>query len=455
MGSLSLYFSDFSLGRTIAVLLAVAALASFDLSRRYRHHRTHYLFACILGTVLSTGLIKVAVVFLNSSLQQNGVAMALAVLLIVIGWKALFGPWEAATKTTMLGTFLFWIGLYILLTDAPENRLVRVIAALVALVPAAVWCFLFLKYHRERFSSVILLFLSGMLATVPILFYDSLVRHGVTLDFFLFTITPVSFNQSSQAFAAGQLLNGAVRTALLGSFVSFLIVGLIEEVSKFWVLKQSGKRIFTSVDDVLQLSIITAIGFAFAENIVNPTYFTGFIREFLMHPSGRDMAGFVTNVLGRSVLTTMVHVLSTGVAGYFLGRAIFARPFIEESEKRGALFSVHSMLHRLLRLPEEQIMRIEMMSIGLVSAIVLHSAFNFLVTLPDLLPGHPQSVGQLTGMPDNVLLRNIPLLLLPSLFYVVGGFWLLTELCLRRENQKERGHAVTTEVFIEEEPEIM
>ncbi len=455
MGSLSLFLSDFSLGRTIAVVLAVMALASFDLSQRLRHRRTHYLFACLLGTVLSVGLIKITTIFLTSGLTQNAVTMALAVLLLVLGWKALFGPWEAATKATVLGTFLFWIALTMLLNDAPENRTIRILAALVALVPAAVWCLLFLRYHRERFSSVLLMFLSGMLATVPILFYDSLVRNAVTLDFFLFRITPESFNQSSQAFAAGQLLDGGVRTALLGSFVSFLIVALIEEGSKFWVLSRSGRAIFTSIDDVLQLSIIVAIGFAFAENIVNPTYFSGFVRDFLLNPASRDIPGFLTNVLGRSVLTTMVHVVSTGVAGYFLGRAIFARPFLEEEQRRGAFFSIHSMLHRTLRLREESILRVEMITIGLTCAILLHSAFNFLVTLPDMLPGHPQSLGALLHAPEGSFLQSIPFLLLPSLFYVVGGFWLLTELCLRRENQKERGHVVVREVLIEEEPEVM
>lgn len=455
MGSLSLFLSDFSLGRTIAVVLAVTALASFDLIQRVRHRRTHYLFACVLGTVLSVGLIKITTIFLTSGLPQNAVTMALAVLLLVLGWKALFGPWEAATKVTVLGTFLFWIALTILLRDPPDSRMVRVLAAGVALVPAAVWCLLFLKYHRERFSSVLLLFLSGMLATVPILFYDALVRHGVTLNFFLFTVTPESFNQSSQAFAAGQLVGGGVRTALLGSFVSFLIVGFIEEGSKLWVLQKSGQRIFSSIDDVLQLSIITAIGFAFAENIINPTYFTGFVRDFLLHPDTRDIGGFLTNVLGRSVLTTMVHVVSTGVAGYFLGRAIFAQPFLEDEPRRGAFFSLHNVLHRMLRLPEAKIFRAEMVFIGLASAILLHSAFNFLVTLPDMLPGHPQSLGQMLRMPEGSFLQNIPFLLLPSLFYVVGGFWLLTELCLRRENQKERGHVVVTEVLSEEEVEVL
>lgn len=440
-------------GRTIVVLLAVAALAAYDLSRRIRHRPTHLLFACLLGTILSVGLINVASAFLEQNMDINPAAAALAVLLIVLGWKALFGPWDVQTKATMLGTFLFWIILTMLLRDDPEDRLVRVVAALVALVPAGVWCMLFLKYHRERASSVFLMFFAGMLSTVPILFYDALVRRGIELEFFLLRITPQSFNRASTTFFNGQIAEGGVRTALLASLLSFLIVGLIEETSKYWVLRKSGERVFTSIDDVVQLSIIVAIGFAFAENIVNPVYFTGFVREYLLHPTSRDIFGFLTNVLGRSVLTTMVHVVSTGVLGYFLGRAIFADPLLMEQHRRGR---VHRMLHAiraLLRLPEAKVFRTEMITTGLVSAILLHGAFNFLVTLPDLLPAHPRTIAELLGLGASSPFHVIPILLLPSLFYVVGGFWLLTELVMRRENSEEHGHPLVQQVFVERVPE--
>lgn len=444
---------ELSLGRTLTVLIAVAAIASFDLSRRIRHRPTHLLFACVLGTVLSLGLITIAQRVLEPPVQGNPYGVALGVLLVVLGWKALFGPWEATTKATVLGTFLFWIALTMMLRDTPEERIVRSVAAVVALIPAAIWCMLFLKYHRERWSSVLLMFFAGMLSTVPILFYDALVRRGVELEFFLLRVTPESFNSAAHTFISAQVAAEGVRAALLASLLSFLIVGLIEEVSKYWVLRHSGERIFTSIDDVLQLSIIVAIGFAFAENIVNPVYFTGFVREYLLHQGAPDVFGFLTNVLGRSVLTTMVHVVSTGVMGYFLGLAIFADPYLAEDHRRGRIHRVLQSIRLLVRLPEAMVFRAQMIFIGLLCAIVLHAAFNFLVTLPDLLPRNPRTVGELLNLREGSLLHHLPLLLLPSLFYVVGGFWLLTELVLRKENQEERGHPVTEEAFVRGEAE--
>ncbi len=447
--SLSLFsLADFSLSRTAVVLVAVAALASFDLFSRMHRRQSHLLFACIFGTVIAVGLIKTVGVFFQPGLQENPHAMALGLLLIVLCWKALFGPWESQTKAAVLGTFLFWVAFMTLLKQTPEQRAVHLIAAGVALIPAAVWCALFLKYHAERLSNVLLMFFAGMLSTFPILLYDAFVRRGIELQFFLFRITPESFSRTSQMFVSGQVLDGGVRRALFASLISFLIVGLIEEVSKYWVLSRSGRRLFTSIDDALQLSIIVAIGFAFAENVINPVYFPGFVREYLMG-ADPNVPGFIGNVLGRSVLTSMVHIVSTGICGYFLGLSIFAAPYLAERRAQGKHYHVIHWCKGLFGMEETSIFRIQMLVTGLASAILLHAAFNFLVTFPDVIPGNPTTLGELLGKPNTVL-NMVPLLLFPSLFYVVGGFWLLSWLFLRKESMEERGRVVPVNVLITE-----
>lgn len=435
-------------GKTLIVLCAVAALACADITRRLQRKQTHLLFAAMLGTALSVGLIRCTDLFLQPANVGNPFAAAAAVVLAIIGWRTLFGPWEVQTKTVLLGTFLFWITLHLLRGASHEDLLVRLIAAATALIPAAVWCRLFLKYHRERLNAVLLLFFAGMLSTVPILFYDALVRRGVEIEFFLFRVKPESFNDVAQTFVAGHMSGNSMSMTIFGTLLSFIFVGLIEEVSKYWVLSRSGKQLFSSIDDVMQLSIMAAIGFAFAENIVNPVYFTSFVREYLFHGSAPDIGGFLGNVMGRSVLTSMVHIVSTGVMGYFLGLAIFASPLLAEmhATRRPHLFL--SAIHRILRLPEVSIFRVQMLTTGLLCAISLHGFFNFLVTLPDILPGNPQSVADVLGKGSPAIFQSIPLLLVPALLYVVGGFWLLTTLFLRKENMIERGHVVTREELV-------
>jgi hypothetical protein len=435
-------------GKTAVVLCAVASLACADITRRIHHKPTHLLFAAILGTALSAGLIRCSDIFLSGNAGDNPFAAAAAVVLTVIGWRLLFGPWEVQTKLTLLGTFLFWISLHLLRGSSGEDLAVRLVAAGTALLPAVIWCWLFLKYHRERLSSVLLLFCAGMLSTVPILFYDSLVRRGVELQFFLFRIRPESFNEVSQDFVSAYMSGSGMSLTIFTALLSFVFVGLIEEISKYWVLSRSGRQMFHSIDDVMQLSIMAAIGFAFAENIVNPVYFTSFVRQYLFHAASPDIGGFLGNVMGRSVLTSMVHILATGVMGYFLGLAIFASPVLAEmhASKRVGVFL--ATIHRLLRLPEVSVFRVQMLTTGLLCAVTLHGLFNFLVTLPDILPGNPQSVADLLGSGAPHFLGNIPLLLVPALLYVVGGFWLLTTLFMRKQNMVERGHLVTKEELV-------
>ncbi len=438
---------EFSGSKTAIVLCAVTAIAVFDLVRRCKHRPTHLLFAVVLGTALSLGLIRIAEVFLQQGTGSHPVAAAAGFVLVLLGWRGLFGPWDAQTKTVMLGTFLFWISLHIIAGEGGSLS-ARLIAAAVALLPALIWCWLFLRYHRERIGNVVLLFLAGMLSTVPILFYDTLVRRGVEMQFFFFHIRPESFSRTTQSLVTQLQPEGAADSMLWATLLSFLFVGLIEEVSKYWVLSRSGRSIFSSIDDVMQLSIIAAIGFAFAENVVNPVYFTAFVREYLLHGAAPDIMAFVSNVLGRSVLTSMVHIVSTGVMGYYLGLAIFAGPYLKEQRASGKVFPILSALHGLLRLPEISLFRVQMLSTGLLAAIGLHGLFNFLVTLPELLPGNPQSIADIIGPSAPSFLNAVPFLLIPALFYVVGGFWLLTALFERKANMRERGRLVVQEVFV-------
>lgn len=441
----------FVTGKTAVVLCAVATVACIDIIRRVHHKPTHLLFAAILGTSLSFGLIRSSHLFLASDAINNPFAAAAVVLLAVIGWRMLFGPWDVQIKLTLLGSFLFWITLRLLQGSTGDDLTIRIIAAITAMIPAGVWCHLFLKYHRENLSRVLLLFFAGMLSTVPILFYDALVRRGVELQFFFFRIKPESFSDVSQSFLSSYTMGSGVSMTIAVTLLSFVFVALIEEVSKYWVLSHSGRQCFHSIDDVMQLSIMAAIGFAFAENIVNPVYFTSFVRDYLFHGSAPDFGAFAGNVMGRSVLTSMVHILSTGVMGYFLGLSIFASPILAEMHAAKRSHLILSAIHRMLFLPEVSIFRVQMLTTGLLCAVTLHGLFNFLVTLPDILPGNPQSVADLLGKGTPSFFGNIPLLLVPALLYVVGGFWLLTSLFTRKQNMIERGHLVTREELMQSE----
>ncbi len=412
----------------------------------------HYLFAILIGTIVTFTLISLYDAIFQAPNPQNPFLMAFIVASVIVVWTFLFGPWRPQVKATILGTFVFWMAVHLILNEAPSERSARILATLIALVPAVIWCLLFIKEHKQRLSLVILMFFAGMLSTAPILFYDALVRHNVELQFFLFRVIPENFSRSSSVFVSGNVVNATgMQSTLIATMISFLIVGLIEEVSKFWVLKKSGQQFFSSIDDVLQLGIIVAIGFAFAENVMNPTYFLAFVRSYLINPEVPQWGAFMGNVLGRAILTNMVHILATGVLAYFYALTLFAKPVLEEEHRAGKVHFIPLLVYKVLRIPEEMTYKLEKLTLGFVIAIALHGIFNFLVTLPDLLPGNPRTLGDLFSSPDGSPLHLVALLIIPSLFYVVGGFWVLSILFYSKQNMQERGVLIETDSFVPEE----
>lgn len=432
------------------VILAILALAGMDLSARLQKKSSHYAFGVLFGSIVGVGLIHGMYMLLGSTeWRSNGFVMAAGVAAAFFVWRLLFGKWDSATKATVLGTVMFWIAFAMLFSEPAEQRLPHLFAVAIATIPAVIWCLLFLPYHRERLSVVLTMFFAGMLSTVPILFYDALVRRGIELNFFFFRIVPESFNSNAQLFVSGHWPGIApLQTSLLSMIVSYIFVGLIEEGSKFWMLLRVGQPIVRSIDDVMQLAILVAIGFAFAENITNTGYFLSFVRQYLSDPATRDWAGFFGNVAGRSILTSMVHIVSTGVFGYFLGKAIFAEPILREGTARGRSSIVIEFFHDILGAEKKDLYRREMLVIGAILASSLHALSNILVSLPDVLPSHPRTIGDLFGLAESSPLHYIALLVVPTLVYVGGGFLLLTWLFARKENLRERGQIVTTDTFV-------
>ena len=105
-------------------------------------------------------------------------------------------------------------------------------------------------------------------------------------------------------------------------------------------------------------------------------------------------------------------------------------------------------LHRMFAIKTEAVFSRIQIVFGIVAAITLHGIFDFIVTLPEVLPGNPSTVGALLGMPQDAVLSGIGIVLIPALLYVVGGFWLLSYLFERKENIKEYGARVESQSFV-------
>jgi len=148
--------------------------------------------------------------------------------------------------------------------------------------------------------------------------------------------------------AADSRLNAFLPEAL----TFFVLAAFVEEYMKYWVVKSSVlyKPDFDEPHDAIIYMIAAALGFAAMENI---------LTAFKIYPDGFATTFGIISL--RFTGATLLHALTSGIVGYFLGLAWFFYHF-----KR------------------------QIVAFGLVLASLLHLTFNYLLFLNPgaALPGN-------------------------------------------------------------------
>ena len=275
-----------------------------------------------------------------------------------------------------------------------------IIVFLLAIIPAIVWLYLFLRRHHENKWLVALTFIGGMLAARLILVYQGYWDQTINLIFF--HVQPTNFAENIKTLLGSR--------PMLALFLSFVGVGVIEEYGKFWIMRLINHRFFKSIDDVIELAIIAALGFAFLENII---YFSQNWGQI-------SAGGFFVFALIRVTIVTMVHILCSGILGYYYGMAFFASPMLKIQHMKRKRHPVLQFLKKVLHLKKSHMYHDEMMIIGLVLSMGIHALYDFLLTI-------------------NIKLLGIPLVVPIMFLYFFGGFWLLTRLLKKKEDNLKFG----------------
>lgn len=269
---------------------------------------------------------------------------------------------------------------------------------LVAIIPAMIWASLFLKKHKGNQWPVFLTFIGGIFAAQLILLYKG--YWDTTINLIFAKVTLVDFRSN---------ISAIVVNTVLATLMIFLGVGAMEEFFKFWVMKAINKDFFRSIDDVISLSIICALGFSFYENMIF------FNTQWGVIP----MRGFLLVALSRVTIVTMVHMLCSGVLGYYFGLAHFASPILRIQHREKKRHPILIFFKNLLHMKKSHLYRNEMMTIGLVSAMVLHAIYDFILS----------STANLNSL----------LVSATVLFYFFGGYYFLSYLIKRKESKLELG----------------
>lgn len=263
-----------------------------------------------------------------------------------------------------------------------------ILAGSLALVPAIVWGYIFYKKQYGYKRMLLVTFAAGSLFVTPLLLYKYLWQYFPWLDAFQYT---EHFKDDLIGFSTFGLIP-------LNVILTFMIVGVIEEVAKLWAVKMTDRKRICSIDDAIEMSIMAALGFSFAENIL---YFYNIITV-------RGVEEILYPFIFRSLFSTFAHIMFSGIMGYYYGMAIFSKNLMDE-EKNIRKWPLLKTFARIIHFKKEILLHDEKIAQGLIIAVILHAIFNILLEM------------------------NWVFLLVP---YLTGGYIYLSHLISKKESHK-------------------
>lgn len=237
-----------------------------------------------------------------------------------------------------------------------EKIIIYIVAAIFALIPAIIW--LSFLYKKEKGYKQLFLFIVSIFSILPVFGIYWLIDQFPQLDV-------IKFFQG--------LTSGPG-----GKYVVFVIfAALFEEIAKQIVVRVADKKysIIQNINDSINFSLITALGFAFAENIF---YFVTIYQSF----SPQEI---VVTILFRSIFTTAAHMIFSGFLGYYYGIAKFSIHITEHSKILGKKQLLTNLISKILGSSKIKSYKHLTIIKGIFIASVLHAIFNLLLHYQHIL----------------------------------------------------------------------
>ena len=151
---------------------------------------------------------------------------------------------------------------------------------------------------------------------------------------------------------------------------SILFLAIIEEYVKHLIVRVTDDKRIKDIDDAITLSIVVGLAFAFTETMVYGI-----------------MANDFKMIFFRTMVSLPVHVVASGIFGYYYGLAHFAKPMmaLEGGEKiyQNHLWGMasHGWLQRLMTLRKSTVYSEEKIIEGFLFATGFHALANVLFEL--------------------------------------------------------------------------
>jgi len=230
-----------------------------------------------------------------------------------------------------------------------------------AIIPASIWGFIFLQKKTEHRKLVVFTFIIGGLSVFPILIYKFLWQFFPWMNAFAF----------ADRFSNDMVGFSNIIVIPLSVIITFMIVGIIEELMKMFSVKiADDSDDIQDIDDAIELFIIAALGFSFVENVLY------FYSIWMTNGAEHLFVPF----LFRSAFSTFAHLVFSGVFGYYYGIAHFADPILQEEIKKDRKHWT-VLLHKIFNFRKEKLFHEEKLLEGLIISVALHALFNIFLEM--------------------------------------------------------------------------
>lgn len=220
------------------------------------------------------------------------------------------------------------------------NIKILILAIVSALVPVLFWFYIIKRKKREKMMLrfIITFLLAGAGAVVFFNFIDQIQDY--------LSSTKLSF------------------------FMTFVLFGIVIEYFKNIVVRIGGIKYFRDVDDVMDLSFASALGFTFFENIF---YF--YIAFSGHNPEIVGPVKMLKYFLMREFFILPIHLFCSGIFGYFYGIGIFAGDELKRQNHKDLSYRMLHIFSRLIFVSEDSVFRVVKIMQGTILSVFFYALF--------------------------------------------------------------------------------
>jgi len=233
------------------------------------------------------------------------------------------------------------------------------LATFFSAIPIIIWLFIFFDKKEKSKKTVAFIFALGCL-TAPALL-------GVQ---YIWDIFP-NFNLSA-------VIEQNIRDQNTMFILTFILFGAMEEFIKMYVVKAVDEKtlLINKVNDAVKYSLVSALGFSFVENAY-------YLYQFWPSISIGELVGMY---IFRSIFTTCAHMIFSGIFGYYYGIGKYSIVMTHHEKLTEGLNKTTRWIAKIFRLPLSEGFRQKTVLKGVIIAIGMHAAFNFLLQFNKVLP---------------------------------------------------------------------